>query len=1582
MGWSLSFGVTGITRKTSKGILKYKDSVGAESDTFILSGYEDLVVADEPPVDIRTLQGHDYIVKRYRCRIESEPQVIERWTNLDDDGDTLWRTISPSNQVHFLGRTDQSRIFDASNPKRIFTWMLCEVHDPLGNAMVYIYKEEDEAGISELPDIRQACEAGRDGEARTRARYLKAIKCGNRKPSREAESWEIEHRETSKVGNVENEWMFEVVLDYGEHHVFEPSTNFVRDWNTGQYDTQSLPAISFDYSQVPEFKKLQTNSIKPKLICQLAASQANPSGVNAQWIDLDGEGISGLIVQLDGTWYYGRNECPLQDPATDDMGLTDDESSSASVTLFTREVTKQVFADIDGNGSQNLVVLDVSGRPVGYYERTEDQDWTTFREFETILSNETAKVSDTGPVRKFDVTGNGLVDFVTVDQSHGQVLWHESLGKKGYAAQRRSRGPGQPVFWDDSDQRTATTLADMSGDGLVDILQLSNGHVSYWPSLGYGRFGSQVIMNNSPLFDQDEDKFDSRRILLADVDGSGAADLLYILSDGGLMLHRNCCGNGFSDGILLPCFPRVSDVSSLFVMDLFGKGTSCICMMEQDTAQEVVIRYYDFNSSPISPTSKPNMLTAFENGVGLHTTITYWPSTKFYLKDQRAGKPWRTKVPFPVQVVQKVVYQDLITGRSKTCRYHYHDGHYDGHDREFRGFGMVEESVRETLLLTNGNRYQKPPSLKKVWYHTGIMASLTPDSATTFQNPQISSRLPPGLSSDGLYQSSRALRGLELRSELYSPDGTAKAKLPYVVIERSYLVTQEQEPKPSGCHGVFRTHASEILTLNYERNAENPRIQHEIVIQRNSHGDVERYLDIRYGSKGSLLNGPNRTAQEINEVRYTDIEYTNAVSSLDVFRKPLVSQSSSFYILGLPIDHQILDGRKLASEDLDQYLVKPANILNDSDYSCQAEKSKILCSSTRTIYRSQDMTGPLQFKELEPFSIVDQVFELALDRERHLQIYGSSNKILSRFGRDYTTILEREGLFIDLDGDGNLWAPSSVTYFGTPAAKNLQLPEARRSFFSPTVTKDPFKAQSTVEMDGIYLLPCNWTDANGNVTRADNDYRVLRAGTIKDPNDNQLSVIFDSLGRTVAWALRGKQVAESLNGLTANLAPHETAALFNHPTPDLVKKLLGRAGSRIIFGPEPVLGDSKLSPMFQISMGRTGLDSAECLEDGGDIFFKISYFNGYSQGIQDVSLASWGDHDEKWRYSGSVVLDSNAVAVQVAPPFFSSDHYFIPHATLTSPSVTSFYDGANRVSGELYRDHSWVKTCYDDAWSMRQFSREDTVLTEDPRNDPDIGIHFQALSTSTFLPSWRDKRLASIDELMIDSAIKSEAFAHTPVTTHFDSSGRPSVISTTDGSVIRNTSFKYDVYGNRNAKIDGAGRVVQRTEFNNLGRALRVSSLDSGDQVNFCDCLGEIIATKDSRGILKRYVRDKLRRVTQTWVAEDKLAEEVLWSEVVYGDNREYFPDGSQQSNRNHRVARIYDQSGVRTFDEYDIRGNCTMSTMQLAAEYRSLFNATADMVLESEIWSTQSVFDASNRDRQSKDPTGTVTVRSYNFLS
>ena len=58
------------------------------------------------------------------------------------------------------------------------------------------------------------------------------------------------------------------------------------------------------------------------------------------------------------------------------------------------------------------------------------------------------------------------------------------------------RGPA--VVFADGTERVQ--LADMSGDGLVDIVRIRNGEVCYWPNLGYGRFGAKITMDGAPRF--------------------------------------------------------------------------------------------------------------------------------------------------------------------------------------------------------------------------------------------------------------------------------------------------------------------------------------------------------------------------------------------------------------------------------------------------------------------------------------------------------------------------------------------------------------------------------------------------------------------------------------------------------------------------------------------------------------------------------------------------------------------------------------------------------------------------------------------------------------------------------------------------------------------------------------------------------------------------------------------------------------------------------------------------------------------------------------------------------------------------
>ena len=75
-------------------------------------------------------------------------------------------------------------------------------------------------------------------------------------------------------------------------------------------------------------------------------------------------------------------------------------------------------------------------------------------------------------------------------------------------------------------------------------MRIRNGEVCYWPNLGYGRFGAKVTMDNAPWFDH-PDQFDQQRIRLADIDGTGTTDIIYLHRDG-VRLYFNQSGNGWS----------------------------------------------------------------------------------------------------------------------------------------------------------------------------------------------------------------------------------------------------------------------------------------------------------------------------------------------------------------------------------------------------------------------------------------------------------------------------------------------------------------------------------------------------------------------------------------------------------------------------------------------------------------------------------------------------------------------------------------------------------------------------------------------------------------------------------------------------------------------------------------------------------------------------------------------------------------------------------------------------------------------------------------------------------------------------
>ena len=230
---------------------------------------------------------------------------------------------------------------------------------------------------------------------------------------------------------------------------------------------------------------------------------------------------------------------------------------------------RQQLLDLAGEGHLDLVQYD--GPMAGFHERTLRRRLGRFHAVQ-VLPNINTKDPN---LRFVDITGDGHPDILISEDT--VFTWYESLAKDGFAPATRS-----PKSWDEekgprlvfSDPTQSIFLADMVGDGLSDIVRIRYGEVCYWPNLGYGRFGAKVTMGNAPVFES-PDLFDPRRIHLADIDGSGNSDIIYVGHDG-ISLYFNQSGNFWSPPHRLSHFPRVDSLTSIAAMDLLGNGTACL----------------------------------------------------------------------------------------------------------------------------------------------------------------------------------------------------------------------------------------------------------------------------------------------------------------------------------------------------------------------------------------------------------------------------------------------------------------------------------------------------------------------------------------------------------------------------------------------------------------------------------------------------------------------------------------------------------------------------------------------------------------------------------------------------------------------------------------------------------------------------------------------------------------------------------------------------------------------------------------------------------------------------------------------
>ena len=1612
-GWNLS--VPSITRRTDKGLPKYFDA-----DDFILSGAEDLVPVlvghngrwERQPFDSPAIEP-GYIVQRYRPRIEGLFARIEQWTD-KETGVSHWRSISKDNITTLYGKREDTKIADPADPARVFAWLICESYDDKGNAIFYKYKWEDNTNI----DPTAPYEKNRLVANQFAQRYLKNIRYGNRTP-----------REAGEDLALRDDWLFEVVFDYGEHDEAVPTTTDVRAWPVRQdpfslfrstFDVRTyrlcrrvlmfhhfpdelegtadylVRSTDFEYKEssvasfiasvtqagyvqqpdrtylkkpLPKLEFKYTHVRVDETVHEIDSESVRnlPYGVDGsryQWVDLDSEGLAGVLTEQADAWYYKRNL------GNGTFGSVEQVAPKPSLAALSRG---QQLLDLAGNGRLDLVQYD---RPMaGFHERSPDGGWEGFVPFKSVPN-----ISTRDPNLRFvDVTGDGHPDMLISEDT--VFTWYESREKEGFAPAQRS-----PMNWDEekgpklvfSDPTHSIFLADMSGDGLSDIVRVRYSEVCYWPNLGYGRFGAKVTMGNAPVFES-PDIFDPRRIHLADIDFSGNSDIIYVGHDG-ISLYFNQSGNFWGPPYRLSHFPRVDNLTSIATTDLLGNGTACL-VWSSPLAPDAhrPMRYIDLMGG-----QKPHLLVYTTNNMGAETEVQYKASTKFYLQDREDGRLWVTKLPFPVHVIERVENRDLVSNTKLVSTYRYRHGYYDGVEREFRGFAHVEQRDAESVV----GEFDLPPVVTKTWFHNGAFLEegkleayfKDPANQEFFAGDPQAVFLPdtdllPELSVDEMREAARALKGSILRQEVYADDASAKASLPYSVSECSYKLTCLQPQGPNR-HAVFFAHPSETIDYHYERNSTDPRVSHALTLAIDDYGNVLKSAAIGYQRRVPAFDEQNASLATL-----TESQFTNPVLEDDAYRTPLPAAVKTYALTAptlagaKPLDFATVEAMAAAATEI-AYEAQPAP--------GQTEKRPI--EQLRTRYRKNDLSALLPAGKIESMALPGESYKLALTP-------GLLDVFQIKASRaELTNILTgSEGGYRNLDGDGRLWITSGQAFYSSKRSDSaqLELAFAQAHFFLPHRFEDPFGNTTTVAYDANYnLLPISTRDAIGNETIAERDYRVLQPYKVTDPNGNRAEARFDALGMLAGTAVRGKAIGavqgDSFDTFAPDLTPAQIRDFFDSSDPRaLAVTHLGTATTRILYDLERV-------PPCSASIIRETHVSALAEGVPTKVQLHFVHFDGFGRKAQTKVQAEPGPLDPsdpnslpldpRWVATGARVYNNIGKPVRQYQPFFAPTPKF--GIEKWGVSSTVFYDPVGRVVATLHPNNTFEKVVFD-PWQQTTFDVNDTVIF-DPKTDPDAGLFFTRLPDEDYLPTWFQQRINGTKGPEEKTAAEKAAkHADTPAVAHFDSLGRPFLAIADNGKDTNGNDLKLrtrtvlDIEGNQREVIDALDRIVMRYDYDMLGTRLHQASMEAGQRWMLNDATGNARYAWDSRDHRFRAAYDPLHRPTDSFLREGAGAE-LLVGRTVYGETR----PNPEVNNLRGKVVQLFDQAGVITSDDYDFKGNLKRSQRQLAQAYKETLDWSAAVPLEPEVYASRTSYDALNRPAELTGPDNSTIRPGYNEAS
>jgi RHS repeat-associated protein len=1600
LGWGLS--LPAIQRKTDRELPLYDDA--QESDIFLLAGAEDLIPVLDAAGNREILYKNGYTIKRYRPRIEGLFARIEHISR-NGEGQSWWRVTTKENITTYYGLRKASRITDPAYAHRIFKWLPDMVTDHKGNVQLYSYKAENTDNVPDLIYERNR----KNGLQPIANTYLKRVYYGNRTPYfitpdendvlfpelpdtqwlfeavldygehptndyEEQEDWsyrqdafsdfhagfeirtyrkcrkvllfhhfdELNNGQPTLVRSLDLQYEADGAMEAVEtDYITQAKVTVYRSDGSGGYQSRSMPAMKLKYS------KLKWNTKITKVAKEDFTGA--PQGLTGpyQWMDFEGEGISGIFTEQAKGWYYKNNL---------GKGHFAPPKRIAEKPSFAGMGQSLQWQDLDADGRRQVVDNAVAK---GFWEldgpdafTQYDKEWLPFKAFEKVVN-----IDWNSPfTQMLDLNGDGRADvLITEDRAW---TWWQNEGKKGFAP-----GGKAPVYTDEEkgpvlllrDAVQSIFLADMNGDGMTDLVRIRNGEVCYWPNMGYGQFGAKVAMQGAPYFDAPE-RFNPQYLMLADISGTGAADIIYT--------GRNKCtawinlsGNAFADAFDINPLPGTDAYSKLTVVDFLGNGTGCLVWSSPlPMHADAPLQYIDLMGG-----HKPHLLQKYYNGTGKSVWLQYKSSVRYYLEDKLKGIRWATRLPFPVHCVRKITTYDIVSRSRFAQEYRYRHGYYDHEEREFRGFGYVETIDTDSVSIRGGNNeldglYQHPV-LTKTWYHTGAWIR-EHSLIDTFKQEyfhfegwddlvQIAA-LPTGLNAQELREAHRALKGSALRQEVYALDDSTKRDIPYAVTATAYLVKKIQgTPAPvqgwkARKHASFINMQEQSVAYGCERNPDDPRILHELVLDTDEYGNVLQSATVAYPRKEIPVHLPDKVKEAQEKMHITAAENRLTNDAID-------DAALAYYRLRTGFEqksYELKTDAPTATLYTVQELYDALSSATETDYTAMpvnTGEKRVLAHSLALFY-NDDADTALPEGMIESLGLPYESYTLAFTKHLLDACYQ---------GRVDGVMTESGGYRMLAAHPARLWLPSGVTLFTDPKDK----------FYTPERYTDPWGNPTDITFwNDYWLLPESTHDAKGNVSSVlDYEWRTLQPLRMQDMNDNITGMLYDILGFPVAMAVKGKDdgtEGDTLDGIDPDTAADQLLqeAFWADPQAN-AEALLQGATWRCVYELDSL-------PAGVAMIGREQ-HHYPLSPDPVKTLLQFSYSDGFGREImQKVQCEPTSSNDKrKWIGTGRTIYNNKGNPVMQYEPYFSDTHRCdtAEQAAMQGVSPCLFYDALGRNYKTELPDGTFTLNKWT-AWEQEVWDNNDTVLQS---------AWYWAREGGAMGPEEQD------------AAAKAAAHADTPTIIHTDTLARGFYTIQNDGiNPLIHSHEILDVQGNRLAVVDGRGLTPLQYRYNMLQAPVWQLSMDKGTiatpdnniERTFTDVAGQAFYIWDADDRMFEYLYDELRRILQKKVTESsvtRMLEVYEYGEGVVDD---------KLRNVRGKAFNIYDGAGLVAMPEYDFKGNPLLQqrTYTENVTVHPDWTTISGVILETDTYRTEYVYDALNRAVNIDTPDEATTSHTY----